>query len=606
MSYLAFDEQRVGLLRSRMGAAVDDLRRIGCPDPEAVAALTAVRSAIVELEQLWLPAVIRVDDCDVLSHFDPTRLSSTDLANAFVCDLASGAGWAVIDIGDAMSSDDRTARITVEEAVAYAEALDDGDIDELTNDPAGRELLAAMLSAASRDPAVAAAFFDTFTKMEELADSLAARRVRLAFDRPRLDPYGTVDQIDAVYRSLAEAYTAANGPNSFPAIDGMDPYSAAQLLRWARLDGPHAAVAGDAILVRQTDGETSLNWLVDKVPGENTTDVVMAVLAATPGSATPYVLLAKDHPETMWWGAADMASVHTVALLGLDPSVIDPREAGAVLHAFVSWFRDEMDPVSSFPGRANPYDSRSFLGELAAPFLILYSPLNATWGITEADIGARKEDLAYLVSDQAALLQLLRRQDYVVAGIDLRGSDAGRSIADVAALIGFLGQIVADTRIDDAQDATDSWDFAWKVVNRIVGQIPGGGQIGEHILKAFRLGVKKVPGLLADAGLSPPSAGTARKEQVEWQSGVAVVTSVALTQALWEQLVSSGRVSADVDGPPSYDPTWKDPVTSYTNAFAAWRRKLPQGEPPAGDRQLLETIKLELVNARDAGQDAAD
>lgn len=597
MSYVAFDEERIVLLRSRMGAALDDLRRIGCSDPEAFAALTTVRTAIADLEQLWLPAVIRVDNSDVLTRFDSTRLSTSDLATAFMSELGAGHGWSVIDIGDTTWLGDPSARITVEEAIADAEALNHGDVDQLTDDPAERELLAAVLAAASNHPAVAAAFFDTFTKMNELADSLAARRVQLAFDRPRLDPDGTVEQVDAIYRGLAEAYTAANGPNSFPPIDGMDPYSAAQLMRWAHLDGAHAAITGDAILVCDTDGETSLNRLVDKVPGDNTTDVVMGVLAATPGAATPYVLLAKDRPETMWWGAADMAIVHTVAMQGLDPGMIDPRDAGAVLHAFISWFRDEMYPVSSFPGRANPYESRSFLGELAAPYLILYSPLDTTWGTTPDAIAEHKADLDHLVSDEGAMRFLLDGQDYLVTAIDFDGSDIDESVRTLAALIGFVGQIVANRRVEVAQDAVDNWEFGWKAIGRIVGLVPGGGAAGKQLIDAVKKSAKQLPKVLNAAGLAPPTADSARSQQVAWQRQVTVATSVALTQAYWEQLVASGRVSGDhVDDPPSYDPSWEDPYESYYPAFDAWRDSLPDGAASMRDLDLLTLIRDDFVN----------
>lgn len=614
MSYLAFDEPRISYLRSRMGAALDSLRRISCSDPEALAALSAVRGAIADIEQLWLPAVGRVDDSDVLSRVDPMQLSASDLAAAMIRELVADNGWSVIDLGDApttgrtdaSATSSTPASVDVAEVMACAEALERGDIDDLIDDPEELDLLAGVLAAAAGDAALAAAFLDSFTRMDELCDALAARRVRLAFDRPRLDPTAIVGRIDAVYRGLAETRTSAYGPDNFPPIGGMEPYAAAQLMRWSRLDAAHAAVVGDAILVHATEGESALNWLDDKVPGDNTTDVVMAVIASTPGAASPFVLLAEEHPATMWWGANDIEVVHTVALQGLDPDTMDPRDAGAVLHAFISWFRDEMDPVSSFPGRTNPYDSRPFLGELAGPFLFLYSPLNTVWGTSVDALAARAHDMEYLVSDERALQSLLDRQDYIVAGIEVDGADVDQTVAELAALIGLIGGVVGDRRVRDAQDAAATWGLGWRTINTLVGLVPAGGGAAQQFVGVLRKGVARLPGILKSAGLAPPSGDAVRDEQSAWQKRVAVATSIALTQAYWERLVSSGHVSGEVGGPPSYDPSWKDPVTRYRIEFDEWSERLPAGVPPADDRTALDTIEREFVNAYMAGQDAAD
>ncbi len=308
MSYLAYDPDRVMTLQQRMHDALTELGGISSPDAEATAAITAVRAARVSVGEVWLPSVSRVLSCDALTRAMPTQLS------AHVRELLGvDDSWSVIDLLDPNTPLDGPGTLTVEEIQRIATRLASGDVDDLFATDDGCTQLIALLTLVSRHPEMAAAFFGGFPRLDELASVLAQRRVELDARERSPEDDAELSEIDATYRALTEAYTAAHGPNSFPPIDRMWPYAAAQMVRWAHLDGHAFAAVADAILRRSEHDRPSTGWIDDAPSGDHTADVIFREMLTVPGASAAYVVLAADDPTTMFWGAADARLPQLVA-----------------------------------------------------------------------------------------------------------------------------------------------------------------------------------------------------------------------------------------------------------------------------------------------------
>lgn len=594
MSYLAYDPLRIAALAGATCSALEELRHLDCADPLAADAVGRVRLAAVHLDQLWIPLLERISRCDPLGAVDPSGLDAGDLPTAVMRAMADLAGWLVAEtdpaalVADALPS----APLTVDGARALAEVLRHGELRDALDTEEERAWLAAELGMIAADPTLAAAFAVALERHGPLADELAHQRMALLGDEPTAD----VDDIDASFAALAHIDATVHGTGGLPALTRtMEPYAAAALIRQAALDPTTLAWLSVEVLHR-LDNERPGMWPEDREPGPKTGDLLFETILATPGAPTPFVIAVRPEPQLLWWTAADAGLAQRVAREGTGPQSIGPVEAHLVLHAFTEWFV-HLDGLARNNLRftAHPFESRSALGELAAPWLVEFGPGTDDWG---PDAGGRRSDLAFVIDDRAARDRLFARMDELgaaLAGVTTRHRDDQA----VAAAMGMLVQLEVERQVRAGEDAKESWDGGWELLSKVISY--SGKQMGPEAAAIAKMANQALTEFkrLADRNgwlnaPRPPGdvAQVARAEQQRVLLGAAATAVLAG----YFTLVDRGELAPTTPLPPVPSGERPDDLQAYWRAYTAWKEaNLPEGS--SAELVLDEQYHLFLSDA---------
>ncbi|MFT3852857.1 MAG: hypothetical protein QM733_08985 [Ilumatobacteraceae bacterium] len=590
MTYLAYDPERVHALSTAMRDALDELATFACDDPLAGDALDRVRLARLHLDQLWLPLTERIVRTDPLAR--PARLAVDDLGQSLLKIVSALPGWQLADVRNDPLGAMPGAPPTVQQAAALAEVLQHGDLAALVDTPAERRWLAAELTLIATDPALGAAFAGGFDRWGELADRLGDRR-RAALDdsvRP-VDDAGHFDvaRIDATYAAIAAIWTGVHGLGTVgDLVVTMEPYAAAATIRMSTLDPVTLTVLSVEILRRFDDRDGY--WDEDLVRGPKTGDLLFETILRTSGAPTAFVIAVTDDPGLLWWTAADASLPQRIALAGADPANIGVTDAGVALHAFADWFA-RLAPAEqrNLPHLASPWESRSTLGALAAPWFVEYGSGIDAWG---DDPDVRRADLAFVIEDQAARDALFERMATLAP--TLAGDpDRVRSEQAIAAAIGMLVELDTERRIRDATLAKAEWDTSWGLVETFITYT--GKAVPEllPVTQGLNKALKQVKSLLDANGWldAPLPPGRVAEQARAVQERIRLACAATAVRAAYDTLVEHGRLGAIPPPPvPSADPP--DDRRSYRQAVRRWKEA--NGVVPGSDADLQLDRQLDL------------
>ncbi len=94
MTLLAFDRSRLDSLRAAIGAAIDDLTRIRCDDPNAAEAMRTIRLASRTLSETCLPRVHDILHSEAMTSYRPAGIDGCDVFQS-AYSTAHDRGWEV-------------------------------------------------------------------------------------------------------------------------------------------------------------------------------------------------------------------------------------------------------------------------------------------------------------------------------------------------------------------------------------------------------------------------------------------------------------------------------------------------------------------------------
>ena len=476
MAFLAYDSDRVALLRRVLTDALTGLDAMSLTDPEAADTMRSIRLSRDALRSTWLPVVGDVLRCRALNNPNSVAGDLSDLRNAVAYEMAVHRGWNVV-ADPAVGS---ASTVTASDAAALGRRLSDGHLGDLLGSPDERQWLYRQLQLIAANPELTAAFLSTFANWAGLCNEVAAQllraRHRVASDIQLDDTAATIGQLEGMFAALGAMYQSrpyTDDTPPYPAeIASMDPYAAAMFVSNLDLDAQTLAEAADDILRRWRDpmpndpNYAERHWDDMVFNGANTADILFTLLLATPGACTAYVLLSADDPASMWISADDPSLAAQVAIVGTDPANISLEGAGVVLQAWLayfispqfSWMTDSIDGY--------PTGVQATLAEVVAPYLPQFAVTNGDWGDDERELEVRLAGLAYIIDDQSALDALIRRGTTAMEQLASQravGRDVKTATAIVADVFGVLTRLVVNAAVAHAEMMEQLCDFAWTV-----------------------------------------------------------------------------------------------------------------------------------------------
>lgn len=557
-TFLAYDSERVRWLRASMVDALAELRAVRTDEPLAADATLAARSAAVTLEA-WVAFTDRLLSCGVFTDAVPLP-APTDAAAAVPWLLAADRGWQLA--ADPMLLDRPP---TVAEVELLAGWLGSTDLERLSRDDVA--WLTAQLHAIARSAALTRTFVTHFDGWDDLVGALALSRVR-ALDHAHLGIVDTPSTVtaDAGLAALAAVWARAN-PGSAPDVDGWQPYAAAAFMRHLPLDASSRAVLAGELLVRWHRGEPSPGAWWDKgAGGPNTADLLFEWLLDDAQACAEFVAAFATDLPVLLYSAADTSLLHRVVLTGTDPSVISIAEAGdtvlAILrgihqgdHLGVSPAADGFDP-----------DWTVLLGHLVAPWLLQFSPLAETW---PSSVTERRDLLAMVLDDEDALTRLVAAQRVTVEGLaaNLVAGGGAASAADLAAVVGLLGEVVAREQIADEETRVGLWNLSWQLLAVPTMAISGPAKpLTKHALSAAKQWSEQ------HGWLGAPDPELVARDTEYAHAWLVTVGGAAMVAVGVEQMITRGDLPPSTPPPPRPDPKDPAPQLAYERAYRRWRR----------------------------------
>lgn len=533
------------------------------------------------------------------------------------------------DDPDAIGATDATRRardvlarwLGFTDALLACTALLDGG----TWDTAALTATADALAAIGREPAWSTMLWESFDGWQRWCDRMGEQRA-LAADAAadRLRPGGDdaamrVAAIDAAFASLAATLRAEHAAN--PASDPttllahMEPYAAALLVQHLGLGHDELARRAFQLVSAWCDRTPGIARApVSGAPfdlalrGENAADLLFRSILATPGAATAFVSLAATRPETLFAAGDDPALARAVLLAGTSPEHGASEAAGASITSILDWFR--RGDVGAWTAdrlhrRGDGHDWRPVLAEMVAPWLLHLSPLDRAW---PGDAASRRDAVAYVLGDPAALQAMLAAADDAAAGLraELATRSApghgGLSLDELAAFAGMLSQLAIDERVHDAETQTATWDLWWKLVG--IGLNAVDDPIANAGLKVAADGTRRfaVEHQLLGAPTPPDTVRDRAGYEREW---VLTTMGAGLVDATFRQLVANGRLPPDAAPPPVPDARSDVPQLTYEQAYRDWKEEVFDGpdDPRASE---VDAVKSPFLNAADAGRTLAE
>jgi hypothetical protein len=230
-----------------------------------------------------------------------------------------------------------------------------------------------------------------------------------------------------------------------------------------------------------------------------------------------------------------------------------------------------------------------------APWLLQFSPLNDDWSTPPEE---RRDLLAFVLHDDAAMERLLGAADAAVDGLAStlrRRGRSGTDLEELAAFVGLLGGLNLDERVADEERRQAAWDLCWTLVSLPTRPLGGAaGKIAHATITSFRY-VAESRGWLA-----APSPGRVRDQARYQQQWMLTVTGATMATIAFDRLVQRGALTADVKPPPAPDPSSDAPQLAYERAYQTWKRTVFDG-PDDVRAAEVDAWKSPFLNAADAG-----
>lgn len=492
MAFLGFDPDGVIVLRIAIRQAVDDLEQLhraarnGSSDGAAIvqSVIADARSTLVDR---WLPRL------DALSHAligQPHPLAASAL------DPTAPAGFVTLDA----TADDifsRTQQLSAARLVLMLQMIGEAD-----------DGLAGQLQAIDRD-------------IERLADWLGRSPGPLTAD-------------------------------GYPAVlDRLDPYAAALVLRHLHLTGTALAAACAQTLRRWHDPPPTFPdpraWSDTALAGENTGDVLFALLIADQHAAQEFVTRCADRPEVVLLSVGSPRTLAALLEVAI-PTDLDPAAAGAIIRPLARWTFTEgvlLIPDDD-PDIADP---RSIVAAATTPWLPWFGPRAEEFGWTSRE---GYDTLLSMCNDREggpALADALGTWTEKIRTEPLIDDDGNLDSAvldDLAATTVLIQHTISDSAIDRAARERALMEFALDTVQSAVSLLTPGGRVASRAFSvAETAGREGAERLLVRSGLMPAPADEVRAEQAESIDQSTSAITAAAVVAMVDRLVELDRLPPD-------------------------------------------------------------
>ncbi len=613
MGLLAYDPEQVAVLRAALRNALDELRRVACADPAAASAMHLVRSSASQLESVWLPLTNRLLATDPLAVGQRRNAGIGSLQQSLIKVMADGYGWSV----QADPLGDDAALVSAQEARALGARLNDVDPRSFSGDQATQDWVAGQLLLIAADPNLTAQFLANFHEWASLSNWLGwAHLLHSGGDPSQSDPAAAarIEQVMAGLAAIQWRAVSAGGSDIasaeqvIPQLDEMQPYAAALLASRMPLAGDALVAVTVELLQRYLDqpmtpGSDGPWGDKDFDTGPNTADLLLPLILCDQYTTVAYVHAAvARNPLLLFATANDQSLQQRAMVVAADPRWTTDPEAGDLLITLLRGFAGGADADQAIDISAYGFDPdwHSFLGALLAPWLLEFTALPETWGLS---LDERNELLAFVLEDDAAMETLLARSHAIVDGI-AADIDAHKP-ADADAAAGVLSavlQLFVNEATLTAQIGKNQWDLMWTLAGVLLGALAGGPASGVAIDTATLIGSDVAERY---EWFGAPDVTGATLNALVARQAVFAGAAAAVAASTTRQLISQGVLPEGTPPPPPANLGLVNPDAAYNTAFRGWKlRNGIQLGSPAGDR--LDTMVYAFVGAAIVAEHAAE
>ena len=417
------------------------------------------------------------------------------------------------------------------------------------------------LPAAALDPSAPLGFVTVDVTIDDIAlraQQLAASRALIVWQLLGQSDDALVAQlrmVDATYAHLADWLNDHPGPLStggYPALlDRLDPYAAAQLLRHLHLGGAALAAACEQALRRWHDGppidDGRLQWTDASLAGDNTGDVLFALLAADQAAATTFVLRCADRPEVVLLSARSPQALAALLDAAL-PAHLAPVTAGAIVRPITQWTFTVGLLTIPF-GNPDIADPRPLVAVAATPWLPWFGPRADAFGWNRRD-GAEAA-LAMFADDAgskalAGALGTWTARLGTEAIVDADGELDQQLLYDMAGTIGLIQRAIHDSALENAAMTRGCIDLVLDAAQATASFIPVAGPVASVAAGMARgLGREGLESTLDRLGLLPPTVEEVDADERARRDQTTAAVATAAVLATVDRLIELGRLPPD-------------------------------------------------------------
>jgi len=417
------------------------------------------------------------------------------------------------------------------------------------------------LPAAALDPSAPLGFVTVDVTIDDIAlraQQLAASRALIVWQLLGQCDDALVAQlrmVDATYAHLADWLNDHPGPLStggYPALlDRLDPYAAAQLLRHLHLGGAALAAACEQALRRWHDGppidDGRLQWTDASLAGDNTGDVLFALLAADQAAATTFVLRCADRPEVVLLSARSPQALAALLDAAL-PAHLAPVTAGAIVRPITQWTFTVGLLTIPF-GNPDIADPRPLVAVAATPWLPWFGPRADAFGWNRRD-GAEAA-LAMFADDAgskalAGALGTWTARLGTEAIVDADGELDQQLLYDMAGTIGLIQRAIHDSALENAAMTRGCIDLVLDAAQATASFIPVAGPVASVAAGMARgLGRDGLESTLDRLGLLPPTVEEVDADERARRDQTTAAVATAAVLATVDRLIELGRLPPD-------------------------------------------------------------
>ncbi|MEI6401171.1 MAG: hypothetical protein WCP59_03185 [Actinomycetota bacterium] len=417
------------------------------------------------------------------------------------------------------------------------------------------------LPAAALDPSAPLGFVTVDVTIDDIAlraQQLAASRALIVWQLLGQCDDALVAQlrmVDATYAHLADWLNDHPGPLSaggYPALlDRLDPYAAAQLLRHLHLGGAALAAACEQALRRWHDGppidDGRLQWTDASLAGDNTGDVLFALLAADQAAATTFVLRCADRPEVVLLSARSPQALAALLDAAL-PAHLAPVTAGAIVRPITQWTFTVGLLTIPF-GNPDIADPRPLVAVAATPWLPWFGPRADSFGWNRRD-GAEAA-LAMFADDAgskalAGALGTWTARLGTEAIVDADGELDQQLLYDMAGTIGLIQRAIHDSALENAAMTRGCIDLVLDAAQATASFIPVAGPVASVAAGMARgLGREGLESTLDRLGLLPPTVEEVDADERARRDQTTAAVATAAVLATVDRLIELGRLPPD-------------------------------------------------------------
>jgi hypothetical protein len=467
------------------------------------------------------------------------------------------------------------------------------------------------LPAAALDPSAPLDFVTVDATIDDIAlraQQLAASRALIVWQLLGESDDALVAQlrmVDATYAHLADWLSDHPGPLSaggYPALlDRLDPYAAAQLLRHLHLGGSALAAACEQTLRRWHDGppidDGRLQWTDAALAGDNTGDVLFALLSADQSAATAFVLRCADRPEVVLLSARSPQALAALLDAAL-PTHLAPVAAGAIVRPLTQWTFTVGLLTIPF-GNPDIADPRPIVAAASTPWLPWFGPRADAFGWSRHD-GAEAA-LAMFADDAgsaalAGALSAWTERLSTEAIIDSDGELDQGLLYDMAGTIGLIQRAIYDSAIENAAMTRGCIDLVLDAAQSTASFIPVAGPVASRAAGMARgLGRDGLESTLDRLGLLPPTVEEVDDDERARRDQTTAAVAIAAVLAMVDRLIELGRLPPDAID--VLDGQLHHADGCHTRAAAEQlRAAIDLLDPAPSDRHLLIGVLNAFVN----------